>query len=75
MSDNKDIKDNLEKPGWKLALVSGGDHLKRTLEMYRELGIEIYIEKVDPLTWSGCIQCYIEGNEELYKVYTKLKED
>jgi hypothetical protein len=32
-------KEQLEREGWKAASVTGGDHLKRALEMYQELGI------------------------------------
>ncbi len=57
--------------GWKFASVTGGDDLSRTLEMYEELGIETYVEKVDPNECNGCTKCFKAGNETAYRIYTK----
>jgi multimeric flavodoxin WrbA len=62
----------LEAEGWKIASVTGGAHLKRTLEMYRELGIEVYLEKVKPEECEGCTKCFTENNEAIYRIYTRL---
>lgn len=67
-------KQQLEAEGWKLASVTGGDHLKRTLEMYQELGIEVYLEEVKPEEAEGCAECYKAGNETIYRIYTKAKD-
>ena len=64
-------KQELEAEGWKVASVTGGDHLKRTLEMYQELGIEVYLEKVEPEGCGGCTECFTAGNEIIYTIYTK----
>jgi hypothetical protein len=65
----------LENEGWTLASVSGGDHLKRTLEMYQELGFETYLVEVKPEECDGCTECYSAGNEIAYRIYTRpLKE-
>jgi len=61
----------LEIEGWKVASVTGGDHLKRTLEMYQELGIEVYLEEVKPEECEGCTECFTAGNETIYRIYTK----
>jgi cation transport ATPase len=64
-------RQQLEAEGWKVASVTGGDHLKRTLEMYEELGIEIYLEEVKPEECEGCIECFTAGNETIYRIYSK----
>lgn len=73
MESKSDTEKELEKTGWTLASISGGEHFKRTVEMYKELGIEIHVEKVDPVTCGGCTQCYSQGNEDIFKIYTKSK--
>lgn len=66
-------KQELETAGWKLASVTGGDHLKRTLEMYQELGIEVYLEEVKPEECGGCAECFTAANESIYRIYTQTK--
>jgi hypothetical protein len=61
----------LEADGWKIASVSGGDHLKRILEMYRGLRVEVYLDKVKPEECGYCTQCFTENNEALYRIYTR----
>jgi hypothetical protein len=50
----------LETEGWKTASVTGGTHLKRTLEIYREPGTEIYLEKAKPEECEDCTQCFTQ---------------
>jgi multimeric flavodoxin WrbA len=64
-------RQQLETEGWKVASVTGGDHLKRTLEMCQELGIEVYLEEVKPEECGGCTECFATGSETIYKIYTK----
>ncbi|MGB8706457.1 MAG: hypothetical protein WCD72_00695 [Dehalococcoidia bacterium] len=61
----------LETESWKIASVSGGTHLKRTSEMYRELGIEVYLEKVKPEECEGCTRYFTENKEVIYRIYTR----
>jgi hypothetical protein len=61
----------LEAEGWQIASFSGGDHLKRTLEMYRELGVEVYLEEMKPEECAGCTRCFTDNNEAIYRIYTK----
>jgi hypothetical protein len=61
----------LEAEGWNMASVTGGNHLKRTLEMYQELGIEVCLEEVKPEECGGCTECFTAGNETIYRIYTK----
>jgi hypothetical protein len=67
-------KQELEREGWRVASITGGDHLKRTLEMYQELGIEVYLEEVKPEECAGCTECYRLGNETIYRIYTTAKD-
>ncbi len=63
----------LEKKGWELASVTSGAHLRRVLEMYQELGFEVYLEEVTPEECGGCTICYVAGNETITRVYTRAK--
>ena len=68
-------KDELEKEGWKAASITGGQHLRRTLEMYQELGLETYLEEVSPEECGGCTECYKSGGEIIYRIYTRAKDE
>jgi multimeric flavodoxin WrbA len=63
-------KDELEKEGWKVASITGGEHLRRTLEMYEELGVETYLQEITPEECGGCTECYKAG-ETIHRIYTK----
>ena len=64
-------KEQLEKEGWTQATLTGGKHLERTLEMYMELGIEVYLEEVDPGQCGQCTSCYENGVEKMFRIYTR----
>ena len=68
-------KDELEIEGWKEASTSGGQHLRRTLEMYEELGFETYLEEIDPKECGTCTTCYELGGETIYRVYTRARDE
>ena len=68
-------KDKMEKEDWKLASTTSGEHLKGTLEMYKELGFDVYTEEVTPEECGGCTVCYIAGGETIYRIYTRAKDD
>ncbi|HIE16924.1 MAG TPA: hypothetical protein EYP71_01855 [Dehalococcoidia bacterium] len=68
-------KQQLETEGWKLASITSGDHLKRTLEMYQELGIEVHLEETTPEECQDCIKCFTTANEAIYRIYTRTKID
>ena len=68
-------KDELEKEGWKPASITGGQHLKRTLEMYQELGLETHLEEASPKECGGCTECYKSGDETIYRIYTRAKDE
>ena len=67
-------RDRMEREGWKLASTTSGDHLKRTLEMYDELGFEVYTEEAPPEECGECTTCYVAGDETIYRIYTKAKD-
>jgi len=64
----------LRKDGWTLALICGGDHLHRIVEIYEELGLKVNLEEVDPGECRECRVCYEAGGETIYRVYTRAKE-
>ena len=68
-------RDILKKEGWREGSITGGEHLRRILEMYKELGIETYLEEISPEECGGCTECYRAANETIYKIYTRGKDD
>lgn len=64
-------RDRLEREGWKVASTTSGDHLRRMLAMYKELGIETCLEAVLDEECSGCRECYRAGNETQFRVYIR----
>ena len=68
-------KEKIEREGWKLASITSGAHLRRIVEMYEELGLDVNLEGVTPEDCGGCTICYIAGNETIYRVYTRRKDE
>jgi len=66
-------RQELEKEGWKLASTTSGAHLRRVLEMYQELGFDVYLEEITPEECGGCTICYVTGNEPITRIYTRRK--
>ncbi len=64
-------KERVEKEGWRLACTTSGAHLRRVLEMYEELGLDVYTEEVTPEECGGCTICYVAGNETITRIYTR----
>lgn len=64
-------KGKMEKEGWRLACTTSGEHLKRVLEMYKEVGLDVYTEEVTPEECRGCTLCYETGNETITRIYTR----
>ena len=75
MNETSKTKQQLEGEGWRVASVTGGIHLQRALEMYQELGIEVYLEEVEPEECGDCTECYKLGGETIYRIYTKGKDE
>lgn len=73
MSQDRKTREELEREGWQLASATSGAHLRRILEMYQELGFDIYLEEVTPEECGGCTVCYIAGDEPITRIYTRPK--
>ncbi|OFW57974.1 MAG: hypothetical protein A2Y75_12145 [Candidatus Solincola sediminis] len=56
--------------GWREALISSGDHLKRVLDEYGELDFDCLLEEVEVSTVNGCTECFKVG-EPIYRVYVR----
>lgn len=54
-----------------MALISGGEHLKRVLDEYGELGFECLLEEVYGEDVEGCVECFKLGEETMYRVYIR----
>jgi hypothetical protein len=67
-------RDRMDREGWKLASTTSGEHLKRTLEMYHELGFDVYTEEVSPEECGECTECFVAGGEPLHRIYTRAKD-
>jgi len=61
----------IDEGGWREAVVSGGDHLKRVLDEYRELDFECLLEELDTEALEGCTECFKSGGERMYRVYVR----
>jgi len=67
----KKTEEELEREGWKLASTTSGAHLRRILEMYEEIGLDVYLEEVTPEECGGCTVCYTAGDETITRIYTR----
>lgn len=63
-----------EEGDWREALVSGGDHLKRALDEYVELGFECLLLELDPSEVEGCTECFKISGERIYRVYVRPRQ-
>lgn len=71
--EHEKTREELEKEGWKLASTSSGAQLRRILEMYQEIGLDVYLEEVTPEECGGCTICYTVGDEPITRIYTRAK--
>lgn len=62
-----------EEGRWREAVVSGGEHLKRVLLEYVELGFECLLQEVDPAEVEGCARCFKTGGERMYRVFVRRR--
>ncbi len=75
-------KDKLEKEGWQFSSISSGDHLKRWLDVYKEMGFDILLEEVDLSKenkeelgcGTECTVCYENPKEPPFRIYIKSKK-
>jgi hypothetical protein len=74
-------KEQLKNKGWQFGSISSGAHLQRTVATYRELGFEVYVEKIDLSQenqneagcGTGCTVCYENPAEPPYRIYYRNK--
>jgi hypothetical protein len=60
---------------WQEVAIDGETHLKRLVDMYKELGFEVRLEEVKPEEVEQCTQCLQESGEKIYRVYARRKSE
>jgi hypothetical protein len=71
---DKETKTQDLRPGWELATISGGGHLQRSIEMYKELGFEVMVEEARPQECGDCTECFSAAGEKAFRVYKRRPE-
>jgi hypothetical protein len=66
-------RQELEEGGWEMVSTTSGAHLRRIMDMYQELGFDVYLEEITPEEHDGCTQCYMTANETITRIYTRRK--
>ncbi len=66
-------EEEIKKGGWTQASISGGAHLERMVEMYKEMGFEVYLKELKPEECGQCTTCFEAAGETIYRVYTRPK--
>ncbi len=64
----------VQEQGWREALISSGDHLKRVLDEYGELDFECLLEEIEVSEIDGCTECFKTG-ERIYRVYVRPRDE
>lgn len=60
---------------WREIAIDGEMHVKRMMDMYKELGFDVCLEEVRPEEVAQCTKCYQERGERIYKVYTRRRKE
>jgi hypothetical protein len=60
---------------WQEVALDGETHLKRLVDMYKELDFEVRLEAVKPEEVEHCTQCLQERGERIYRVYARRKPE
>jgi hypothetical protein len=60
---------------WREVAVDGETHLKRLMDMYKELDFEVCLEEVRPQEVEQCTQCLQQREEKIYRVYARRKKE
>lgn len=66
---------NQEKTNWREVAIDGESHLKRVVDMYKELGFEVRLDELKPEEVKQCTKCYQERGEKVYRVYVRRKQE
>jgi hypothetical protein len=64
-----------EMMDWQEVAIDGETHLKRLVDMYKELGFEVRLEEVKPEEVERCTQCLQERGEKICRVYARRKQE
>ena len=57
--------------GWEKRTTYNEPRLSEVVEMYRELGYEVYLKPFDPDEETGCSECMKASPEQYTTVYTR----
>jgi branched-subunit amino acid aminotransferase/4-amino-4-deoxychorismate lyase len=60
---------------WREVAVDGETHLKRLMDMYKELDFEVRLEEAEPQEVEQCTQCLQQRGEKIYRVYARHKKE
>ena len=60
---------------WQEVAIDGETHLKRVVDIYKELGFEVRLEEVKPEEVEQCTQCLQERGERIYRVHARCKQE
>jgi len=60
---------------WQEVAIDGEIHLKRMLEMYKELGFEVRLEEVQPEEVEHCTECLQQTGEKIYRVLVRREQE
>jgi hypothetical protein len=60
---------------WQEVALDGETHLKRLVDMYKELDFEVRLEEIKPEEVEQCTQCLQESGEKIYRVYARRKPE
>lgn len=60
---------------WKEVYKGGGEHLERVIKEYEELRFEIKVEPLPINECEGCVECYKEEDEQIFRLYVRKGKD
>ena len=60
---------------WQEVAIDGETRLKRLVDTYEELGLEICLKEAKPEEVEQCTQCLQESGEKIYRVYARRQQE
>ena len=71
MAQEELVEEKTDSQGnkWRKVYFGGGAHFRNWLAQYRELGLEIEVEEIDPTGF----RCFEESGEKMYRIWIKEK--
>ncbi len=61
----------LVREGWERRATYDEPRLTELVEMYQELGYEVYLESLNPSEETGCAECLKAAPEKYTTIYTR----